>query len=663
MLHGVAVADPYRWLEAADAPDTVAWVAAQNERTRQALDARPDRGRWHERLVALLGARVSTGCRLAADRVFTLERAGGQAQFALVVRSATVAHDPGRVLLDPSALAADATVAIDWYHPSPDGRLVAYGTSEGGDERSTLRLLDVETGAAQPDVIPDTRAASLGWFPDGSGFLYTRYPAGDEYHRMVYAHVLGTDGADDPLVWGELPAPEAWPDVQVSPDGRWALVHVLVGWGRVDVHLLDRPAGSWRTVISGVDALTQLTFDGDRLRRHRRRSTRPRGRIVAAPLGDPSVDRWTTLVPEGDGVLDACLPVEGGLLVASTAHAIAHLHHVRRRRRAARRGRATRARLVRRSPRRPPGRAVAFLQLESFTRPASLWRLGPRRRGSQAWDAATPIGRRRRRPGRRSSSGRCRTPRSTAPRSGCSSCTGPTSRPGPTRRACSPVTAGSPSPRRRRGRRRSRRGASAAACTPSPASGAATRRARRGTGPGAVSTSKPSSTTSPPPPTSSSARAGRRATGWRSAEAATAACSSGRRHATPRPARAVHCAVPLLDMIRYPQFLIARLWTDEYGDPDIAEEFGWLHAYSPYHHVVDGTCYPAVLFTAAEGDSRVDALHARKMAAALQRATSCGGTTGRSSCARRAGPVTAWASRCRSRPTSSPTCSPSSPGS
>jgi prolyl oligopeptidase len=84
----------------------------------------------------------------------------------------------------------------------------------------------------------------------------------------------------------------------------------------------------------------------------------------------------------------------------------------------------------------------------------------------------------------------------------------------------------------------------------------------------------------------------------------------------------VHCAVPLLDMIRFPQFLIARLWTDEYGDPDVAEEFGWLHAYSPYHHVSEGVAYPAVLFTTAEGDSRVDPLHARKMAAMLTWASS-----------------------------------------
>ena len=95
---------------------------------------------------------------------------------------------------------------------------------------------------------------------------------------------------------------------------------------------------------------------------------------------------------------------------------------------------------------------------------------------------------------------------------------------------------------------------------------------------------------------------------------------------TQRPdlARAVHCAVPLLDMLRYHRFLIARLWVPEYGDPDDPEAFRWLHAYSPYHRVVDGTCYPAVLITTADHDTRVDPAHARKFAARLQRATSCG---------------------------------------
>jgi prolyl oligopeptidase len=88
---------------------------------------------------------------------------------------------------------------------------------------------------------------------------------------------------------------------------------------------------------------------------------------------------------------------------------------------------------------------------------------------------------------------------------------------------------------------------------------------------------------------------------------------------------AVVCAVPLLDMVRFHLFLIAKLWIPEYGDPDVADEFAWLYAYSPYHHVVDGTCYPAVLIETGEEDSRVDPAHARKFAARLQAATSCGG--------------------------------------
>jgi len=97
---------------------------------------------------------------------------------------------------------------------------------------------------------------------------------------------------------------------------------------------------------------------------------------------------------------------------------------------------------------------------------------------------------------------------------------------------------------------------------------------------------------------------------------------------TQRPdlCRAAHIAVPLLDMVRFPEFLLGRLWVPEYGDPDEPEQLAWLLAYSPYHRVVDGTCYPSVLLTSAAGDSRVHPFHARKMAARLQEATSCGDT-------------------------------------
>ena len=645
VLHGVAVADPYRWLEDAQAPDTVAWTAAQNQRTRQALDARPDRSRWHERLIALLGARVSAGCGLAGDRVFTLERAGGQAQFALVVRSALDPSDPGRVVLDPSSLAADAAVAIDWYHPSRDGRLVAYGTSEGGDERSTLRVLDIDTGRHHDDVIPETRAASLGWLPDASGFLYTRYPEGDEYHRKIYAHTLGTDWHEDPLVWADLPTPEAWCDVTVSPDGRWAIVHVMVGWGRIDVHLLDRRTGAWTEVVAGRDALTQLHFDGDRLVGTTTLEA-PRGRVVATPLSDPVADRWTTLVPQGDGVLDACLPAGGTVLVVSIHRAIAHLdayaadgstgHSVPLPELGAFAGMTAEA-----------DRPVMFCQLESFTRPAALWRWTPDA-GLVAW---TPAGGGGLAPDTPLAADRGLAPDTPlVPKPPADTPLDPAAF--TVRHVRYPSADGTEIGMFLVHRRDHEPdpytaciltgyGGFAIAQTPawSPAIAAwceqggvyAIAGLRGGYEDGEAWHG-----------------AGRRehkqnvfddfaaaadflvSSGWtgRDRLALRGGSNGGLLVGValtqqPDMARAVHCAVPLLDMVRYPQFLIARLWTDEYGDPDVPEELEWLLGYSPYHHVVNGTCYPAVLFTAAEGDSRVDALHARKMAAALQWATSC----------------------------------------
>jgi prolyl oligopeptidase len=619
VLHGVAVPDPYRWLEDGAAAEVADWAAGQNERTRQALDARPDRQGWHERLVALLGARVSAGCQLAGDRVFALERAGGQAQFALVARSAVDRAVPARVVLDPSSLAADAAVAIDWYHPSPAGDLVAYGTSEGGNERSVLRVVDVGTGELRPDEIPETRAASVGWLPDGGGFLYTRYPEGDEYHRMVYAHTLGTDWHDDELVWGELPTPESWPDVAVSPDGRWAVLHVLVGWGRVDVHLLDRRRGVWRTLVSGRDALTHLTFDGGRLVGTTTWEA-PRGRVVAVALDGAEPTGWVTLVPEGDGVLDGCRPAGGALLVTSTRGAVGRLDRydadgnplgqVALPELGSFAGFDAR-----------PERPLAFCQLESFTRPGALFRWTPAD-GLVAWahddeeaatlDPASFTVRQERYPSLDGTEiGLFLVHRAD-------------------------VTPDADTPTILNGY-----GGFAIASSPawSPAIAAWCERGglyaiaglRGGYEEG-----------------EEWHRAGRREHKQRVfddfAAAADHLVATGRTSPsrlalrggsnggllvgatlTQRPtlARAVHCAVPLLDMVRYPQFLIARLWTDEYGDPDVADEFAWLWAYSPYHHVAPGTCYPAVLLTAAEGDSRVDALHARKMAASLQAATSC----------------------------------------
>ena len=193
VLHGHEVADPYRWLEDGDAAEVAAWVAAQNERTRAALDARPDRRAWLDRLVACSSCPISTGVRLAGDRVFSLERGGGQKQL--------VARRPARRRAGRLGRASWSTrprwrptrrPAIDWYHPSLDGGLVAYGVSEGGDERSVAPDPRRRHPQAPERRDPrDPRRQRWPGCPGGAAFLYSRYPDGDQYNRRIYRHRLG----------------------------------------------------------------------------------------------------------------------------------------------------------------------------------------------------------------------------------------------------------------------------------------------------------------------------------------------------------------------------------------------------------------------------------------------------------------------------------------
>ena len=206
-LHGVPVPDPYRWLEAGDEPDVQQWVAEQNRHTRLALDALPEREAWHERLVALMGLPLVQAVQIRGDRLILLEREAGAQQSRLVARALSDPTGGAIVLADPAAGAADAASAVDWFDASPHGQLVAFGVSEGGTENSVLRVVRTSDGSLLNDEIPNCRACSVGWDPDGTGFYYTRYPEGDEYHRTVHHHDLSADWHDDPVVWNDFPTP------------------------------------------------------------------------------------------------------------------------------------------------------------------------------------------------------------------------------------------------------------------------------------------------------------------------------------------------------------------------------------------------------------------------------------------------------------------------
>jgi prolyl oligopeptidase len=629
--HGLAVADPYRWLEDGSADETRAWTAAQNGRTRTALDAVPARGRFRARLAELVTAGTAVGPAVRGDRLFTLDRWGDHDRAVVAVRSlATPSPGPGRVLLDPADVTGDPTSAVDWYEPSADGTLLAFGTSVGGDERSTLRIIDVDTGTLLADVLPHTRAASVAWLPDGSGFAYTRYPDPEEvgpaeagYHRTVWWHRLGEDPAADQPCFTELPTKEAWPSVSLSEDGRWLLVHLELGWTRTDVLLLDRSAARWTPVVEGVEATSWFEVDLERERLLGRTTLdAPRGRLVAAPLAAPAVVGWIELVPEGRDVCEAFARTGDDVLVVHRDAGVSRLAHHRVAPGGATElvdpdvgnpGGVSSVTTLASHPSAPelvavglsafhaPDHVVAWRPAEGTGGPLAWFDMADRRlavdRGGYASSDGTVV------PMFRITDGREAGPDTPTVLVGYGGF-GITNTP-----AWSPFVV--------------------AWCE---AGGQVAVAGIRGGGEHGEDWHQAGMRERKPQVFADFEAAA----DWLVAEGHTArerlairggsnggllvaACEIRR----PDLCAAVVCEVPLTDMVRFPEFLIARLWTPEYGDPEVPEELAWLHAYSPYHQVTDGACYPATLITTGEEDSRVDPCHARKLAARLQAATSC----------------------------------------
>ena len=320
-IHGVKVSDPYRWLENGDSAEVRSWTAQQNRLLRQSLDAVPSRKGLLDRLWALhgigaLGAPVPKGKGRAA-RYFYTRREGQQNQPVLYLRQGLRGAD--RVLLDVNALAADGTQALDWWYPSEDGRLLAYGVSASGSEVSTLRVRDVDTGQDRPDVIPWTRACSLAWLPSGRGFYYTRYPAPgslpagqEQYQRRVFFHRLGTDPSQDRMIFGEGLGPSAWTSVMLSPDGRWLGIEVSDGAARTELFLIDskkRGTPSPIPVVTGRPAIFNLVDMLDDRLYVVSNEDAPRYRLFQVDPRKPKRDNWKQVIAEGKDTLESVAAV------------------------------------------------------------------------------------------------------------------------------------------------------------------------------------------------------------------------------------------------------------------------------------------------------------------------------------------------------------------
>ncbi len=333
--HGIRVVDEYRWLEETGAPAVKAWTEAQNHYTRAWLDALPDRTDIGARLTQLYGKDTPSHTALVSrpGRLFALKFQPPKQQRLLVTLKS--ADDPAseKVVLDPNELEPKGQVAMDWFEPSPDGTLLAVCLSEHGSEEGTLHFYRTETGEQLPDRIArvqyPTGGGSAAWAPDGKTIFYTRYPRAGErpaadlnFFQQIYSHTLGTPESTDAYSAGRDFPRIAEIHLHTSRDGRWLLASVANGDGGEFAHHLrdmkDGESAIWRQLTHFEDAIKAIAFSRDSTALYLRSvKNAPHGKILRLPIdGSKSIADAELIVPESDAVIEGLTPTASCLFVS-----------------------------------------------------------------------------------------------------------------------------------------------------------------------------------------------------------------------------------------------------------------------------------------------------------------------------------------------------------
>ncbi len=624
-FHGTRVIDNYRWLEKADSPETQKWVAEENAYTRALLDPLPGRAGIQKRLTELLSIGNVTAPVIAGKHYFYTRREGLQNQPVLYVRDSL--NGPDRVLVDANSLSSDGTIALDWFEASDNGKYVAYGTSPSGSEMSTLHVIETKTGTVLPDTIERTRAASIAWLHDNSGFYYTRYPnkgdvpAGQEvYNRHIYFHLLGSPVESDNLIFGEGRDPEDWPGVSLSNDGRWLLINVSEGWTKSELFLMDLKSDKAAIRLTTgknflysadvYDGKVYITTNEDA----------PRYRVFVTEAGNFDREAWKEIIPQSDAVLQGAAVFGGKLFAQYEQNASSQLKVLDLEGKKLNDLALPAIGSIYSSGGRW-NRDEVFYGFQSFTFAPSIYRYDLKDGSTSLWtkvdapsidasayDVAQEWFQ---------SKDGTRVPMFVVHKKGL-----PKNGKNPTL-----LTA---------------YGGFNVSLTPTFSRTAylwmehggiyAVANLRGGAEFGedwhrAGMLDKKQNVFE------DMIAAAQHLISEKYTDKHHLAIQGGSNGGllmgamiTQRPDlfRAVVCQVPLLDMLHYQDFQIAKLWIPEYGTAENPEQFKWLYAYSPYHHVKAGVEYPAILFMTADTDTRVDPMHAKKMTALMQAAAANG---------------------------------------
>ena len=627
VLHGTRVPDPYQWLEDEKSPDVQAWMKEQDSFARKFLAGLPGRDAIARRLSELLYVDELGAPRHRGARYFYSRRFATKEKAIVYVKDGRRGKE--RVLLDPNSWTKDGSDALGGWWPSWDGKLVAYTVHHNNSDEAVMYLLDVATQKRSAvDVIEGAKYAAASWTPKSDGFYYTWLPVDPTIPvaerpgwQTIKFHRIGQNPSSDRVVVDKLGDPTTFQNAQLSMDGHWLVRTVEHGWARNDVFFRDarRPDAPWTPLSVGNDALYDVAVFRDRIYVTTNEGA-PHSRIFAVDPAHPQRDAWSEIVPErSDATLDSTVVVGGKLALVYLKDAVSHLeiHGVD-------------GKLVREVPLPDVGTAhnlvgrededEAYFDFRSYTHPPEIFRTSVARGGTQLYSRVKlPVD-----PSPyateqifATSKDGTRVPifvvhRKDAPRDG--------SAPallyayGGFNISITPSFKGIIYPWLERG-------------------GVYAEAVLRGGGEYGEEWH----------------RAGMLQNKQHVFDDFIAASEELMRRGFTRPQRlvirggsnggllvgaaetqrpdlfaVVLCHVPLIDMLRYQLYGSGKTWIPEYGSADNPEQFKYLLAWSPLQQVRDGVRYPATLILSADADDRVDPMHARKFAAALQHASSGG---------------------------------------
>lgn len=646
-IHGVEITDNYRWLEGDNAnPDNMGlltdpvaeWTDAQNAYTRSVLDTLPGRKALEERIGELLEVPSIGTPSVYGNRYFYAKREGTQAQAVHYVREGVKGED--RVLLDPAAIDTTGLTTVSWTAPNRDGSMMAFGMYRSGDENSTLYLMDVTTGEWLADEIPG-KVNFAQWDPDGQGFFYSRLEDTDNAYSSVFKHhTIGTHHTQDPALfrqqdinffykdagysedklaqlkttWGPFGSP--------SEDGRWITVGYWTGTAGLDLWVADLDHWKRTGELNLVEAVRGKSgriggsyYDGDRLYLQTSIGA-PNGRVVAIDLNNPAYANWKDIVPESTELVLDSVSFARGIIAADylenakTKISLFNLDGTPR-------GDLDLPGIGSAGLSTSDDRTEAFLTFSSYNMPRSIYHIDLATNKRDLWARPdVPVD--------------------------------------PSKIEVKQVWYPSKDGTKVSMFLVHKKGIELNGKNPTILYGYGGFDISMT--PGFSSTMFPWYENGGVYAVANLRGGGEYGAAWHEAgmldqkqnvfddciAAAEWLISEGYTNpaqlgvaggsngglltgamVTQRPDlfSAVISAVPLLDMLRYQNFLMARYWVPEYGTAEDASQFEYIRAYSPYHNIKPGTKYPATLITAGENDTRVHPLHARKMAAAMQAAT------------------------------------------